>query len=236
MEATLGAARSGTAGNSSGNGNSSSNNSSGTLVAPRRGNVTAFSAPTSSAMPNPWGARQPSTRPATSNGSTLPGLPSMGLPPMGGLGPEQISAMLETPAVADLMSSMFNNPAFVEQMAAANPQIAPVLRDPAMRGMLANPAAIRASMQLQRAFAGRPGSLPAVPPAPASAVQTLDFSSILSGSGASSGPQTTPDAGAAADSSVSAAPHSSASRQSEEPNVRFASQVGVGHLHLTCRV
>ena len=185
-------------------------------------------------MPNPWGARQPTARPDAANDNPLAGLPAMGMPamgipPMGGVDPDQVAAMLDNPAVAEMMSSLFNNPAFVDQMAAANPLMAPVLRDPAMRGMLANPAAIRASLQLQRAFGGRPGSLPSTPllatPAPSSAVQALDFSSLLGGSGASSGSQTAaPATSAVGEPTVSAAVQSE-SRQPEDPTVRFAAQV-----------
>ena len=217
MEASLGAAQS--RGNSRTATTNSNSNSSGTPSSQPPSLTVA--APTSSAMPNPWG-----TRPA-GRGTADRAVPSP--PPLGGT-PDQISAMLDSPGMAEMMSSLLNSPGFVDQMAAANPQMATLLRNPAMRDVLANPAAIRASLQLQRSLGGRAGAgpLPLMTGSsgPSSGVAALDFSSIL---GSSSTPSETQPATSGADrqshESTDVSGESRDSRQPEDPAVRFANQV-----------
>eukprot|EP01041_Mallomonas_annulata_P010161 gene10161-21179_t len=124
---------------------------------------TPSTAPNTSALPNPWGPRQPAT-PGVGGGmgQAFPGMGGgggagmdmssmMGMGGLGGMGqqpsPEQMSAMLQNPFVQQQMAAMAANPQMLQQAMSMNPALAQQLQsNPGAMAMLSNPDLLRQMM------------------------------------------------------------------------------------------
>lgn len=105
--------------------------------------------PVNSALPNPWGA--PAAPAGAGVGGGAAGNPFAGFGGFGGANPfmqQQADpmAMLQNPAVQQMMQQMMQNPAMLEQMAAGDPMLAAALQNPQTRAMLQNPEMMRRMM------------------------------------------------------------------------------------------
>lgn len=126
----------------------------GTAVPSTTAPTQAPANPSTSAIPNPWGA--PAARPATApmpmiNPFGLPGASAGGMPDMASmmsnpLFQQQMNQMMSNPAFQQQMIQMMSNPAMIQQMAAMNPALAAHINNPQFQALLSNPELLRQMM------------------------------------------------------------------------------------------
>jgi len=82
---------------------------------------------------------------------------------MGGMDPQQMSAMLQDPMMQQMMQRMMADPQAMERMAAMDPQLSQAMQNPQMRAMMTNPDFLRQmsdpnfmaqAMQMRQAMGG----------------------------------------------------------------------------------
>lgn len=139
--------------------------------------------PNNSPLPNPWApAAMNAAGGATAGGATAGADPTAAAGLGGAAGAFNPIAMMQSPAVQQMMQTVFSNPALTEQlmssnpvlqqMAASNPAFRTMLSNPDTLRQLTNPRTIDALMRMQQAMADLqetgllpPGMLPAGAPA-----------------------------------------------------------------------
>ncbi len=109
---------------------------------------TNLTAPSNTALPNPWGGgAAPAAGGATVafNPFGAGGASPFGMGGMGGMGmdPQQMAAMMQNPAMQQMMQQMMADPHTLDQMAAMNPQLGAALQNPAIRAMMTSPEFLR---------------------------------------------------------------------------------------------
>ncbi|KAJ3417107.1 hypothetical protein HDV05_006966 [Chytridiales sp. JEL 0842] len=114
---------------------------------------------------NPWAAGAGGAAPGLGGmGMGMPGMgPGFGgANPMSNMDPALMSQLMSNPAVANSISQMFSNPAFLDMMTASNPQLASMMtpevrammQSEGFQRMMSNPDTVRAMMQMAPLMGG----------------------------------------------------------------------------------